>query len=336
MKVLITGASGRVGSMLARHLQANGHQVRGFDLVEPSPNTLDEMIVGDLLHTKVLNRALDGVDGVAHLAAFMSWHPKDVTKLFEINVTGTYNLLQAARGCNLQRFVFASSGEVYPELNPAYLPIDEAHPTYPTSPYGMTKLLGEKMVKNFGEQIGLPFCILRFAHTQAAPELLDPDSFFSGPRFFVNAKIRQLRSFPPSPAIEKSVAALQQVATEQEQLFIACNPDGQPYRMAICDARDMIQGVTLALTHDNAVGETFNIGPVTSFDFDEAVNYMASVTGLPVHKVHLHTTSYRYDASIDKAMRLLGYSPQYDIFRMIDDAVSTQVGEGAYAERISC
>ena len=319
MKVLITGAGGRVGSMLTRYLQAEGHSVRGFDMVKPSPNILDEMVVGNLLDAEAINRALDGVDGVIHLAALMSWHPKDTNKLFEVNVTGTYNLLQATRQYNLKRFVFASSGEVYPELNPAYLPIDEAHPTLPTSPYGMTKLLSEEMVKNFGEQTGLPFCIVRFSHTQAAPELFDPNSFFSGPRFYVTAKLRQLQSFPQSPAVEKSIAALETVATETEQHYIGCNPDGQPYRMAICDVRDMIQGVTLALTHDNAVGEIFNIGPAASFDFDEAVNYLAGVTGLPVSKVKLHTASYRYDTSIEKAVHLLGFSPRYSIFDMIDD-----------------
>src|SRR5690606_28085435 len=116
-----------------------------------------------------------------------------------VNVRGTFNLLRAASKAGVGRFVFASSGEVYPELNSVYLPIDEAHPTHPTSMYGLSKLLGEEMVQNFARRTGLPYAILRFSHTQSAEELFDPNSFFSGPRFYVNAKLRQLRRLPASP-----------------------------------------------------------------------------------------------------------------------------------------
>jgi len=322
MNVLITGVGGRIGSMLTKHLQAQGHQVRGFDIEKPSSTQLDDFVAGNLLDADSIPSATDGIDAVIHLAAFMSWLPSDTAKLFGINVTGTFNLLNALRSVKLQRFVFASSGEVYPEVNPAYLPIDEAHPTLPTSPYGTTKYLGEQLVKNFGEQIGLPYCILRFAHTQAASELIDSDSFFSGPRFHVNAKIRQLASFPPSPAIENSIAALKQVATAEERLFIGCNPDGQPYRMGICDVRDLIQGIALGLEHDQAIGETFNIGPASSVDFDKLVTYMSAKTGMAADKIVLQTTPYRYDTSIEKAVRILGYAPQFDVFRMIDEATA--------------
>ena len=74
----------------------------------------------------------------------------------------------------------------------------------------------------------------RFAHTQQASELRDPTSFFSGPRFYVNAKLRQLRTLPPSPAVEKSIAALKAVARPEEQHYIGCSPEGRPYRMCIC------------------------------------------------------------------------------------------------------
>ncbi|NLF78883.1 MAG: NAD-dependent epimerase/dehydratase family protein, partial [Chloroflexi bacterium] len=268
------------------------------------------------------DRALDGIEAVAHLAALMSWHPKDNTRLFEVNVTGTFNLLQATRNHNLKRFVYASSGEVYPELNPKYLPIDEHHPTLPTSTYGMTKLLGEQLVSNIAQQTAMSYCVLRFSHTQSADELFDPNSFFSGPRFYLNAKIRQLEGGPQGPVVVKTLDALRVVSTEKEQHYIGYNPDGKAYRMGMCDTRDMCQGVELGLTHEKADCETFNIGAVHSFDFDEAVPYLARMTGLPIQKVTLYTTSYRYDTSIQKAVDVLGYSPQYDIFRMIDDVVA--------------
>jgi UDP-glucose 4-epimerase len=316
----VTGASGRIGRRLVRALQAEGHWVRGFDLAGAPEDSPDELVVGSLLDPETLEQALEGIEGVVHLAALMSWQPKDEAALFDVNVRGTFNLLQVVARQGVQRFVFASSGEVYPELDPTYLPIDESHPARPTSVYGLTKLLGEEIVRNFGRRTGLPFCILRFAHTQSPEELLDPHSFFSGPRFYVNAKLRQLRALPASPTIAASIAALEEVATEEEQHYIGCSPGGVTYRMGICDVRDMVTGIQLALVHPVAAGERFNIGPASSFNFDEAVPYLAKVTGLPAVRVCLATTPYRYDTSVEKATRTLGYEPRYSIFQMIDDA----------------
>jgi UDP-glucose 4-epimerase len=305
-------------------LRAAGFTVRGLDLTAPRAGyEPDEMVIGSLNDREVLDQACANVDVVVHLAALMSWDPRDDQRLFDANVQGTFHLLAASRQANVGRFVFASSGEVYPELNFAYLPIDENHPTRPTSSYGLTKLLGEEMVRRAG-RAGLSFTILRFSHTQIASELLDSGSFFSGPRFYVNAKIRQLKGFPPSPPILKSIEALEAVATEQEQHYIGCAPDGTPYRMGMCDARDMAQGIILGSTHEAAAGETFHIGPAQSFNFDEAVLALAQVTGLPVQRVALHTASYRYDTTIEKAQRILGYTPRYDIFGMIQDAAQAQ------------
>jgi UDP-glucose 4-epimerase len=186
----------------------------------------------------------------------------------------------------------------------------------------MTKLLGEQMVRTTSEQSGIEHTILRFSHTQAADELFDPTSFFSGPRFYVNAKIRQLQSLPPSPAVDRTIAALQAVATEDEQHYISLDQNGIPFQMGMCDVRDMIQGVSLALTHERAAGETFNIGARSAFKFDEAVHHLAKYTGLPVAEVKLFTTSYRYETSVEKAIDMLGYEPQFDIFKMIEDASS--------------
>jgi UDP-glucose 4-epimerase len=320
MKVLLTGAAGRSGTHVLAALHGAGHEVRGFDLVEPSRYPRPEaMIVGSLLDEDALTRAVNGIDAVLHLAALMSWHPDDEVVLFDVNVRGTYNLLRAVVKAGVKRFVFASSGEVYPELNPAYLPIDEAHSNHPTSVYGMTKLLGEEMVQHFARRTGLRYCILRFSHTQAPDELFDANSFFSGPRFYVTAKLRQLRRLPSSPAVEKSIAALEAVATSEEQHYIGFSPDGVPYRMGMCDVRDMASGILLGLTHPAAENEIFNIGPAESFNFDEAVPYLAQFTGLNVVRVNLHTAAYRYDTSTQKAQSVLGYQPKYTIRRMIED-----------------
>lgn len=321
MRILVTGCNGRVGRELLAELRNRGHRVRGMDLAD-GPATPIPYVSGSLTDDHALSEALEDIDIVVHLAAFMSWRPEDAQEVFETNVQGTFKLLQVASKHSVQRFVFASSGEVYPELAPVYLPIDEAHPTHPNSLYGVTKLVGEELVKHYGLSTGRSYCILRFSHTQSPEELLSPDSFFSGPRFYVNAKLQQLQSMPRNEAVAKSIEALEAVAQAYEQHYIGCDPRGRPYYMGICDVRDLANGIAVAAEHPAAHNETFNLGPKASCDFSEVVPYLARATGLNVVKANLHTTPYAYETSIAKAERLLGYHPRFDVQAMIDFATS--------------
>lgn len=333
MRILVTGAGGRIGARLMDLLGGRGHAVIGYDRQPPAraangPHAAGhaaaghEVVIGDLADDRRLDAAMAGVDAVAHLAAVMTWQPERAGELFRANVHGTFNVLQAARRHGVERVAFASSGEVYPELQWQYCPLDERHPLRPTSAYGLTKVLGERMVEHLAHTSDIRCCILRFAHTQEAVELLDARSFFSGPRFFVTAKIDQLRRLPPAPATAEAIARLRAVAAGGEQLYVGCDERGVPYRMALCDARDLVAGIALALERSNRPCDVFNLGPAASFDFDDAVDYMARLTGLPVTRVALPTTPYRYDTAVDKARRELGYEPRYTIRDMIDEAAA--------------
>ncbi len=102
---------------------------------------MGEEIVGSLEDAEAIFKAMDGVSDVLHLGAFMSWLAADRDSMFAVNVEGTRRLLDAASLAGVRRFIFASSGEVYPENRPEFLPITEDHPLRPNSPYGLTKLL---------------------------------------------------------------------------------------------------------------------------------------------------------------------------------------------------
>ncbi|WP_067221335.1 NAD-dependent epimerase/dehydratase family protein [Stappia indica] len=322
MLVLVTGSSGRVGRAAVAALRAAGHRVRGFDLRASNPNQsgsdLDE-VVGSFDDAEACVRAVAGTEAVMHLGAFMSWVAAERTAMFRANVEGTRVLLDAAAQAGVRRFVFASSGEVYPENAPLFLPVTEEHPLRANSPYGLTKLLGEDLV-SFHQRIGsFETVILRFSHTQDASELLDPDSFFSGPRFFLQPRIRQQERMGNT-----AVAELLRAADPGRPAHVlARNAAGKPFRMHITDTRDMVQGLLLALESDRAAGGIFNLGASEPVDFAQALPAMAEITGLPVVTVDLPGAGVDYQTSNAKIRETLGFEPEWTIDRMLQEAART-------------
>ena len=155
MTVLLTGGGGFIGSALATVLQSQGRALRflalsqGQDFREPS--TYAEL--------------LQGVDVLVHLAwtsvpAEASAQPiRDI----EDNLQGSLRLLQAAMAAGVGRFVFVSTGGAVYGL-PQYLPVDEAHPTRPYSPYGISKLAFEHYLAFYRQTQGLDYRIFRVAN----------------------------------------------------------------------------------------------------------------------------------------------------------------------------
>ncbi|WP_342364287.1 NAD(P)-dependent oxidoreductase [Terrarubrum flagellatum] len=319
MNILVTGGAGRVGTHVISTLLARGDRVINLDLRESSHRDARVTnIVGAFDDAEAVTRAMASAEAVLHLGAFMSWIPADADKLFAANVTGTHLLLRAAQAKKVSRFVFASSGEVYPETSPVYLPIDESHPTRPTSTYGMTKLLGEEMVQFFARAYGLATVILRFSHTQDASELLDPTSFFSGPRFYLKARIRQQQAFGNLAIVE----ALKPFDDGAEKHLISRGRDGEYFRMPISDARDIAAGVIAALDSERAIGQVMNLGTEESIRFDQAVAILQRHTGLPAVEVVLPSPAVNYAASRARAIEILGVRPQWTFERMVADAVA--------------
>lgn len=317
MHVLVTGSAGRVGRRVVARLRERGDTVTGFDL---NPLGRDDAgyreVVGAFDDPAAVGAAMQGADVVAHLGAFMSWLPADAPRVYAANATGTFHLLAAAAAAKAKRFVLASTGEVYPEVRPRYLPVDESHPREPLSVYGVTKLLAEDMTAFYQRTQGLPHTILRFAHTQEARELLDPDSFFSGPRFYLRSKIRQQRQFGNARAL----AVLEPLDDGTDKLLIQCGEDGTPYRMAIADARDIAAGVVLALDAPRAANATMYVGPDDSTPLDEAIALLHAKTGLPVVRARLPGPAVDYATSNARARELLGFRPRWTFAAMVEDA----------------
>lgn len=318
MHILVTGSAGRVGRRVVALLRERGDTVTGFDL-KPLGIVDDgyREVIGAFDDTAAVAAAIAGADVVLHLGAYMSWLPADAARVYASNATGTYHLLAAAAAANVGRFVLASTGEVYPEVRPRYLPLDESHPREPISVYGLTKLLAEEMTAFFHRSRGLPYVVLRFSHTQDADELVDPASFFSGPRFFLRSKIRQQRAFGNARAL----AVLEPLDDGTEKLLVQCGEDGTPYRMMIAETRDIAAAVVLAADAARALNATMFVGPDEAIALDAAVALLQARTGLPVVRARLPGPAVDYTTSNARARELLGFRPRWTFAAMVDDAV---------------
>ncbi len=321
--ILVTGCAGRIGSRVARHLLEAGHRVTGFDLrASGIEHPAFREVIGGFDERAAAAAAVRGADAILHLGAFMSWLPADRDRLFRANVEGTRVLLEEAAAVMPARLVFASSGEVYPENMPDYQPLDENHPLKPRSPYGLTKLIGEEMVRFFERTSGVPATTLRFSHTQDASELLDPGSSFSGPRFFLHPKIRQQEGFGNMEA----AAMLRAVDDGTPALVLSRSELGRPFRMHITETRDMVAGILLALQSEMAAGRTYNLGATAPVDFAEALPLMARATGLPLKTVDLPGGGVFYQTSNARIRAELGFEPEWTIERMIAEAAAARAG----------
>jgi dihydroflavonol-4-reductase len=108
MRVLVTGATGFLGSHIVDHLLAAGHQVRA--LVRSLPQRGDiELILGDVTRPGSLAPAMDGCDAVIHSAAVLTFKASEAARQREVNVEGTRNLVEATRAAGIRRLVYTSS-----------------------------------------------------------------------------------------------------------------------------------------------------------------------------------------------------------------------------------
>ncbi len=170
MKIVVTGGAGFIGSHVVDAYIAAGHQVIVVDNlstgrrenVHPAA-ALVEMDVNDPALADLLQDERPQV--VNHHAANPSVSLSVHKPLFDAtqNILGTLHVLEAARRAGVGKVIYISSGgAIYG--NPAYLPVDEDHPSHPVSPYALSKHTGERYTHLYGEQYGLCWTILRYAN----------------------------------------------------------------------------------------------------------------------------------------------------------------------------
>lgn len=172
-KCLVIGGAGFIGSFVVSELlKENVGQVIVYDnfargkreyLKESlqDPRCSIHPIGGDIREIDILNAAMEGVDYVFCLAAMWLLHCKDYPRTaFDVNIAGTFNVLEACVKNNVKKLVWSSSASVYGDA--VELPMTEKHPYNNKNFYGATKIAGEAMATAFNDRYGLPIIGLRY------------------------------------------------------------------------------------------------------------------------------------------------------------------------------
>jgi nucleoside-diphosphate-sugar epimerase len=208
MRIAFTGGSGKAGRIVVPYLQALGHQVLNLDLV---PATGVDTLITELTDSGQVFNALSSLanfseleagqgvpkfDAVVHFAALARILIKPDNETFRVNTLSTYNIMEAAVKLDIPKVIFASSETTYGvcfadgEMKPAYLPIDEDHPTVPEDSYAMSKVCNEACGRSFHARSGIDIYGLRINNV-IAPEDYERDF----PAYLENPDLRRRNFF---------------------------------------------------------------------------------------------------------------------------------------------
>ena len=270
MNILVTGGAGYIGSHACKALSANGFQPVVYDSLVRGHRFLvkwGDLVVGDLHDTEVLGDVFRRYrpEAVLHFAAFAYVgesveHPE---KYFHNNVVGTLNLLRVMREHAVSNIVFSSTCATYGA--PRSLPITESSEQMPTSPYGVSKLMVEQILRAYSDAYGLRAMMLRYFNACGA----DPAG-----------ETGELHD--PEPHLIPRVLAAASGGLEELEIF----GTDYPTRDGTC-VRDYIHVSDLADAHVAALrvllagGETraLNLGIGTGFTVREVIRAAERVTG---------------------------------------------------------
>jgi UDP-glucose 4-epimerase len=290
MKILVTGGLGQAGSYLAEQLSEN-NEITILDNFSNSLNNIKfpsniKIIKGDIRNPKIVNELVSEADTIIHAAAQTSVNKSIEDPIYDAdnNINGTLNLLEAARRSDIERFIYISSAAVYGD--PVTLPINEEHPTNPLSPYGLSKLTGEKYARLYYNLYGLPTVCLR------------PFNIFSP------------RQNPESPYSGVITKFIERVRNDRNPVIFG---DGNQTRDFVY-IEDVVEAVFNAMENRNAIGEVFNIGtgePTRIKDLAYTLIRISNKKLKPQFASPQKGDIGESYADITKARRILGYKPKY-------------------------
>ncbi len=252
MNVLVTGATGFTGGHLARALGARGFTVRTLVRKDSDASRLAtagfEAVVGDLRDPAAVDRAVDGVQQVYHIAAAFRTAGQPDSYYRDINVGGTRHVLDAAKRHAVERVIYCSTIGVHGHVGPR--PVDETAPFKPGDIYQKTKLEAEQLASSAFDD-GLPGVIFR------------PGGIY-GP-----GDLRFLKLFKP-------------IARRR---FVMLGSGEVHYQLIYID--DLIDAIILCGTNENAVGQIYILTGEPVITLNQFVGYIADAVGVPAPRLRL-------------------------------------------------
>ncbi len=303
--ILVIGGAGYIGSHVLKALRQAGIEHLAFDNLSKGHQAAlagSPLYQGDIRSPEDLDGVFKSntIDAVMHFAAYIEVGESvsNPGKYYENNLMGVLNLVQKMNKHGIAKLVFSSTAAVYGE--PQYGPIDEDHPTAPTSPYGETKLAVERLLHWFEIAHGLRSVRLRYFNAPGSDadgvlgEDHDPET-----HLIPRAILAQLGM----------VDALKLFGTDYD------TPDGTCIRDYV-HVEDLAQAHILALRHLMAGGESrvYNLGNGQGFSVREVIDTIEQVSGKPVPCVEAPRRAgdpARLVASSDRIRGDLGWTPQY-------------------------
>jgi UDP-glucose 4-epimerase len=296
LKVLVTGGAGFIGSHVVDRLANEGNEIRVLD--DLSTGKLDniqghlssgevELVRGDIRDASIVNKSLEGVNVVIHLAALVSvpLSVENPNLTFDINLLGTLNLLRSSIQKHIDRFVFISSCAVCGE--PVSLPVTEQARTNPISPYAESKLIGERYCLGFSDRQLLQSVVLRFFNVY-------------GPRQGMNDYSGVITRF-----IDRC----------RQKLPLTIYGDGSQTRDFV-NVKDVAEAILASTKSSKAEGEVFNIGSGKPTTINELAQAILELTGadskIQYEKPRAGDIKDSY-ADITKAKNFLSYEPKVSL-----------------------
>ncbi|WP_162606252.1 NAD-dependent epimerase/dehydratase family protein [Jiangella asiatica] len=331
MRVLVTGAAGRVGTNMVKRLVGEGVDVRAMVLPsDPQLSKLDafpdvDVVEADLVDQAAIDRACRDVTHVVHLAAQLVRGDSPADRFYDVNAFGTLRLLEGVvhAGAGVERFVLASSDGTYRPGKPPERPLREKSWQEPADYYGTSKLLGEIILRNHAAQFDIPYAIVRFA-TVISPEEAGTMFRLSFWRAVLGWQALGKDShlwplFDGQPDLVRILNEQAGDATDDTAVGLR-DPDFQPWTISLLDVRDAVDGVYRALTEPGAVGRALNLAAMKPTTHDDGASAIADLYDVPKLMVTM-PMRHRLELSIDSAIGRIGFWPQHDFRSTVKDGL---------------
>lgn len=298
-KVVVTGASGFIGSHLVEHLVNLGAKITV--LLEYTPyndlgslkflpqNILSEIeqVPGDIRDPEVIKKLLQKKDTVFHLAALIGipysfQNPREVV---EVNAMGTLNILLAARDAGVKKIVTTSTSEVYGTA--IYAPIDEKHPLQAQSPYSASKIAADKVAESFYKTYNIPVAVIRPFNTY-------------GPRQSDRAIIPTI----VTQALKKKIIKIGSTTPRRDLNYVS----------------DTVNGFIKIAESEKSIGQVINIGAGKDISIGELAQMILSIMNKDIKIISSNERKRPQKSEVmqllcdnSKAKKIIGWEPEISL-----------------------